>query len=60
MSLPEKPHLNQLTNRDGYPITINKLTVAFSQAPNLGNLLLCGKLHVNLEDYRHTTTTTPT
>jgi hypothetical protein len=51
MSPPERPHLNQLTNHDGYPITINKLTVAFSRAPNLGNLLSCRKLHVNLEDY---------
>jgi hypothetical protein len=52
MCPPNKPHLNnQLTNRDGYPITINKLTVAFSRALNLGNLLSCRKLHVNLEDY---------
>ena len=51
MSPPERPQFNQLTNREGYPITINKLTVAFSRAPNLGNLLSCRKLHVNLEDY---------
>ena len=51
LSPPGGPPLNRLTNRDGFPISIDKLTVAFSRAPNLGNLLSCQKLHVNIEDY---------
>ena len=54
LSPPGRPHLNQLRNHEGYPITINKLVVAFSRAPNLGNLLSCRKLHVNIEDYTDT------
>lgn len=54
LSPPERPHLNQLRNRDGYPITTNRLVVAFSQAPNLGNLLSCRKLRVNIEDFTDT------
>lgn len=54
LSPPERPHLNQLRNRDGYPITINRLVVAFSRAPNLGNLLSCRKLRVNIEDFTDT------
>jgi len=30
--------LHQLRNRDGHPIDIRKLTIAYSRAPNLGNL----------------------
>lgn len=43
--------LNQLHNRDGYPISIRKLTVAYSRAPNLGNILSCRKLRVKIGDY---------
>jgi len=50
-----RPHdgvpLYQLKNRDGYPLDINKLTIAYSRAPNLGNILSCRKLHVKISDY---------
>jgi len=46
-----EPPLNHLTNREGYRIPIKKLTVAYSRAPNLGNLLSCRKLNVTLQDY---------
>jgi len=48
---PGEPSLNHLTNREGYRVPIKKLTVAYSRAPNLGNLLSCRKLDVRLEDY---------
>ena len=50
-----RPHdgvpLYQLRNRDGYPLDIDKLTIAYSRAPNLGNILSCRKLHVKIGDY---------
>lgn len=36
-----EPPLSKLYNRAGFPIPIEKLTVAYSRAPNLGNLLSC-------------------
>ena len=51
LSPPMKTPLHQLTNRDGFQIPIKKLTIAYSRAPNLGNLLSCRKLNVNIEDY---------
>lgn len=50
-SPPSKPSLTQLTNRDGAYIPIKQLTVAYSRAPNLGNLLSCRKLKVDIEEY---------
>jgi len=46
---PGQTPLYQLRNRDGYPININKLTVAYSRAPNLGNLLSCRKLRTRID-----------
>lgn len=51
LSPPGKQSLSNLTNRDGYRIPIKKLTIAYSRAPNLGNLLSCRKLNVRIEDY---------
>ena len=48
---PNATPLYNIRNRDGYPVNIKKLTIAYSRAPNLGNLLSCRKLHVNVEDY---------
>jgi hypothetical protein len=38
------PELIQLKNRSGFDIPIEKLTIAYSRAPNLGNILSCRKL----------------
>jgi hypothetical protein len=43
--------LYHLRNKDGYQINIRKLTIAYSRAPNLGNLLSCRKLRVNIEEH---------
>lgn len=48
---PDATPLYNLKNRDGYPVDVRKLTIAYSRAPNLGNLLSCRKLRVNIEDY---------
>ena len=48
---PNATPLYNLRNRDGFQVDIRKLTVAYSRAPNLGNLLSCRKLHANVEDY---------
>ena len=48
---PNAIPLYQLRNRDGFPVNIRKLTIAYSRAPNLGNLLSCRKLHGQVEDY---------
>ena len=61
---PEKLPLYQLRNRDGYKISIRQLVLAYSRAPNLGNLLSCRKLKVNINDYtdklQHLSDTVPT
>lgn len=41
---PNDTPLTQLHNKSGYKIEIEKLTIAYSRAPNLGNLLSCRKL----------------
>lgn len=46
---PGQTPLYQLKNRDGYPIDIHKLTIAYSRAPNLGNLLSCRKLKARID-----------
>lgn len=51
MSPLGKHSLTHLRNRDGVRVGINKLVVAYSRAPNLGNLLSCRKLQQNIEDY---------
>jgi hypothetical protein len=48
---PGKQILTQLKNRDGVRVGINKLIVAYSRAPNLGNLLSCRKLRHRIEDF---------
>ena len=48
---PMKPLLHQLKNRDGCHISLRRLVIAYSRAPNLGNLLSCRKLKVNIQDY---------
>ena len=43
--------LYHLRNKDGCRVNIRKLTIAYSRAPNLGNLLSCRKLQVNIAEY---------
>ena len=55
MSTPmDEPPLHLLLNRAGHPTEIKQLIVAYSRAPNLGNILSCRKLQTNL----NSTTTT--
>jgi hypothetical protein len=42
---PGKEALNQLKNHDDYKIPIDQLTIAYHQAPNLGNMFSVRKLH---------------
>ena len=53
---PYATPLYKLRNRDGFQVDIQKLTIAYSRAPNLGNLLSCRKLRLNIEDYTDTHT----
>jgi len=46
---PNQKKLSELTNDMGYPIPISKLTIAYSRAPNLGNLLSYRKLNVSID-----------
>jgi hypothetical protein len=48
---PNKPPLYKLRNREGYPINIKRLTIAYSRAPNLGNILSCRILRAKIGDY---------
>ena len=48
---PGKQTLTHLKNRDGVRVGINKLIVAYSRAPNIGNLLSCRKLKHKIEDF---------
>ena len=41
----KEPHLNQLENNHGHQIEVNKMTIAYSRPPNLGNLLSSRNLH---------------
>ena len=41
----KEPHLNQLENKHGHQIEVNKMTIAYSRPPNLGNLLSSRNLH---------------
>ena len=43
--------LFNLRNPEDICMNICKLTIAYSQAPNLGYLLSCRKLHVNIKEY---------
>ena len=45
---PDSAPLYQLTNKEGHLVDIKKLTIAYSRAPNLGNLLSCRKLHAEI------------
>jgi hypothetical protein len=53
---PAKPPLYNLRNREGHLIDIKCLTIAYSRAPNLGNILSCCILRTGIRDYtdRHT------
>jgi hypothetical protein len=42
---PGQPPLSCLTNESGYNIPVERLTIAWHRAPNLGNLLSYRKLH---------------
>lgn len=53
---PHAAPLYNLRNRDGIIVDIRKLVIAYSRAPNLGNLLSCRKLRINIEDYTDTHT----
>ena len=46
-----KPPLYHLRNRDGHLIDIKRLTIAYSRAPNLGNILSCRILRAKIRDY---------
>ena len=46
-----KTPLNNLYNQDGNPISVNRLTVAYTRAPNLGNILSCRVLRAKISDY---------
>ncbi len=41
----KEPHLNQLQSKHGHQIEVNKMTIAYSRPPNLGNLLSSRNLH---------------
>lgn len=41
---PNEEPLSSLKNKSGFSIPIEKLTIAYSRAPNIGNLLSCRKL----------------
>lgn len=43
----DKTPLHLLRNRAGYPTEIKRLIVAYSRAPNLGNILSCRKVQTN-------------
>jgi hypothetical protein len=45
MLLPmNEPPLFHLKNRAGFPVEIRRLIIAYSRAPNLGNMLSCRKI----------------
>ena len=48
---PNKCSLTNLYNQDGNPIAINHLTVAYTLAPNLGNILSCRVLRGKIADF---------
>lgn len=48
---PMKPPLYCLRNREGHPIDIQQLTITYSHAPNLGNILSCRVLQAQIRDY---------
>lgn len=41
---PGKPQLNQLTNQRGARVPVDKMVIAYSRAPNIGNLLSYRKI----------------
>jgi hypothetical protein len=44
----DEPPLHLLLNRAGHPTQIKRLIVAYSRAPNLGNIVSCRKIQTNL------------
>ena len=48
---PNKRLLTNLHNQDDNPIAINRLTVAYTRAPNLGNILSCRVLRGRIVDF---------
>jgi hypothetical protein len=48
---PAKPPLYHLCNREGATIDIKQLIVAYSRAPNLGNILSCRVLKARIREY---------
>ena len=51
---PSKPPLYHLRNCDGSTINIKRLTIAYSRAQNLGNILSCRVLRARIGDYTDT------
>jgi hypothetical protein len=51
---PNKIPFHHLKNRDGYPIQLRRLTVAYSRAPNIGNLLSCRVLRAKIGESTNT------
>jgi hypothetical protein len=41
---PGKRKLNNLTNTQGEPISVNRMIMCYSRSPNIGNMLSCRKI----------------
>ena len=48
---PTKPPFSTLRNREGHLLDVKRLTIAYSRAPNLGNILSCRILRARIRDY---------
>ena len=48
---PSQLPFYKLCNRDGHEIDIKRLIIAYSRAPNLGNILSCRILRARIRDY---------
>ena len=60
ISTPLNKHpLQHLFNQDGCQISVNRLTVAYRRAPNLGNILSCRVLRAKLNDFVDLSLITP-
>lgn len=52
-----EPPLFHLKNRAGFPVEIRRLIIAYSRAPNLGNMLSCRKITTKTTQLNTTTDT---
>jgi hypothetical protein len=48
-----EPPLFHLKNRAGFPVEIRRLIIAYSRAPNLGNILSCRKVTTDNNSTEH-------